>query len=183
MKRQGEAALALVGVLAMLLAACDGRHDAKAAAKKALTPDDIAIGMSLTDFRSIFPQVRLTPDGEWNRPDELFGLRGDWTYSFYHNRLAWYIFNSYQSQVDKTNFDLDLIAARTAIKVYTERLGEPLSVLDGILAFQDPAKGYSGYPVTKATWRSKGETIRVDFSVIGTGGEQNQLLFTVEVSR
>jgi len=183
LKRSSEVGLAAIGVIAFFFAACDSRSADKGDHAKTLTADNIAIGMSLADFHAIFPQARLSSDGEWSRPDELFGLRGDWTYSFYHKRLGWYLFNSYQSQVDKANFDLYLTATRNAVKAYTDRLGEPAQVVDGILDFKNPAQGYSGYPVLKALWKAKDRTLRVDFTLLGSAGEQYQFLFTVEVSR
>ena len=183
MKRSSEVGLGVIGVFALLLAACDSRNAHENGHTKTLTTDNIAIGMSLADFYAIFPQARLSSDGEWSRPDELFGLRGDWTYSFYHQRLGWYLFNSYQSHVDRTNFDLYLTATRNAIKAYSDQFGEPTQVVDGILDFKSPSQGYSGYPVLKASWRTKEQTLRVDFTLLGSAGEQYQFLFTVEVSR
>jgi len=183
LKRSSEVGLAAIGIIALLLAACDSRNAPKNGRPKALTTDSIAIGMSLAEFYEIFPQARLSSDGEWSRPDELFGLRGDWTYSFYHKRLGWYLFNSYQPHVDRTNFDLYLTATRNAIKAYTDQFGEPAQVVDGILEFKNPSQGYSGYPVLKASWRTKKQMLRVDFTLLGSAGEQYQFLFTVEVSR
>lgn len=183
LKPSSVVGLAVMGILLLLLAACDSRDAHKNSHAKTLTTDNIAIGMSLDDFYDIFPQARLSADGEWSRPDELFGLRGDWTYSFYHKRLSWYLFNSYQSHVDQPNFDLYLTATRNAIKGYTDSLGEPTQVVDGILEFKNPAQGYSGYPVLKALWKSKERTLRVDFALLGSAGEQYQFLFTVEMSR
>ena len=78
-----------------MLAACGGQTKEQKTAKTGLTEGDIAVGMTFTDFKTIFPSVTLSPDGQWVRDSDIYGLDGKWIYSFSDNKLAWYVFNAF----------------------------------------------------------------------------------------
>ncbi len=168
---------------AVALAGCQAHGAPKTVPGKPPTLADVAVGMPYESFHSIFPQAKLTPDDEWSTPGELYGLEGDWTYSFDGRTLSWFIFNSYESSVNQVNFNVYLDATRRAIADYTSRFGEPAQVENGVTEFRDPAQGYSGYPVLKASWVAAKEKININFSLLGSGEGDSQFLFTIETRR
>lgn len=179
--------LSIVLVLAAALAAlagCSADKGAKAVKPPAgLTAADIAVGMSSRDFGAVFPGATIPSSGQWVRPDEIHGLRGKWTYSFDRSRLTWFVFNSYEQNVTAATFRQYLEATRKTITDFTQSHGRPADTVRGVLVFKNPADGYPGYPVLKASWDTGSEKLRVDYSVLGSGQEHAQLLFTVEYRR
>lgn len=177
----------IAAVLAMSLLTLSGCFDSSKktdpAQPKAITTADIAVGMDSTAFASLFPGAIIPPNGQWTRPDEIHGLRGEWTYSFYHHRLSWFVFNSYDSILSPTTFRQYLAATRLAIQDYTNRYGSPSQLMTGVLVFENPNHGYPGYPVLQASWNSGTENLRIEYSVLGGAREEPQLLFTIEVRR
>lgn len=166
------------------LAGCSADRGAEAAkAPSHLTTADIAVGMTVKDFGSIFPGASIPTSGQWLRPDEIHGLRGQWTYSFDRNRLSWFVFNSYEPNVTAATFRRYLEATRKTIADFTQSYGRPDTVVRGVLVFKNPADGYPGYPVLKANWNTGSEQLRVDYSVLGSGQDHARLLFTVEFRR
>lgn len=166
------------------LAGCFAARGAKSAkVPPHLAISDIAVGMSVQDFGSIFPGAVIPVSGQWSRPDEIHGLRGQWTYSFNRSHLSWFIFNSYEPYVTVDTFRRYLDATRKTITSFTDIYGRPDEIVRGVLVFKNPADGYPGYPVLKASWNTGSENLRVDYSVLGNGQEHSQLLFTVEYRR
>lgn len=175
--------LLLAAILAAL-AGCSADSGSKAEKPPAgLTTADIAVGMSARNFGSIFPGATIPASGQWARPDEIHGLRGQWTYSFDRSRLSWFVFNSYEPNVTAATFSRYLEATRKTIADLTRNYGRPADTVRGVLIFKNPADGYPGYPVLKASWNTGSEQLRVDYSVLGSGQEHAQLLFTVEYRR
>ncbi len=176
--------LTALAVTVAVVSACFGSHENRdPAVPTNLSTADIAVGMSVRDFGAIFPGAKIPATGQWTRPDEIHGLRGEWTYSFYRNRLSWFVFNSYESNVTVTTFREYLDATRKAIDSFTQDYGRPSETVRGVLEFKDPRAGYPGYPVLKASWSTGSENLRIDYSVLGNTQERPQLLFTVEVRR
>lgn len=177
-------ALKVAALLALSLVALSGcfekRDQSPPAGSKHLTPSDIIVGMGSQSFASIFPGAKIPNNGEWTRPDEIHGLRGEWTYSFNAKHLSWFVFNSYESNVTANTFKQYLDATRLALADFTKAYGTPRQSIRGILEFKDPRQGYPGYPVLKASWSTNKEKIRLDYSVLGNAQERAQLLFAVE---
>jgi len=148
--------------------------------KKALTPADIAIGMSAADFLRIYPAAKISSNGQWELPGEIGGLRGTWIYSFNRRKLSWYIFNSYEPDVNKVTFVEYLDATKKAITAFNATYGQPDSTSRGLTEFKDPQAGFGGYPVISASWLKGRENVRIDYSVLAGGVGRAQLLFTVE---
>lgn len=168
----------------LAFAGCFQSHTPKdPVGRKGLTPADVAVGMTSQDFGSIFSGVKISANGEWTRPAEIHGLRGHWTYSFYKGKLSWFVFNSYDSTVNANTFRQYLEATQLSFKDYTETLGKPTQLVSGVLEFKNPRDGYPGYPVLTASWQTETENLRIEYSVLSSGREHAQLLFTVEVKR
>lgn len=176
--------LALLSIAAVALSGCFATPaNTTPRPGKSLTTVDIAVGMSSADFASIFPGATIPANGLWHRPDEIHGLRGEWTYSFYRKHLSWFVFNSYEANVTINTFREYLDATRKTLDSFTQDYGKPSAVVRGVLVFKDPREGYPGYPVLKANWKTGTENLRIDYSVLGNNTERPQLLFTVEVRK
>lgn len=176
------AALSLIAIT-LLLSSCWLRGGGARTPSKPLTSADIKVGLTAKQFQLIYPEARLTPDGEWRRPGEVGGLIGEWLYSFNRRSLSWYIFNSYESDVNAATFKEYLDATRRTIAAFTQRYGVAESVQQGITEFKSPTSGYGGYPVLSASWVSGQESVRIAYSVIASSAGSAQLLFTVEYRR
>lgn len=169
--------------LPLLLSACWLRAGDAHVPSKPLTPADIKVGLTAKQFQLIYPEARLTPNGEWTRPGEISGLRGEWLYSFNRRSLSWYIFNSYEPDVNAATFKEYLDATRKTIAAFTLRYGSAANIEQGVTEFKNPEAGYGGYPVLSASWVSGQESVRIDYTVIAGGVGSAQLLFTVEYRR
>lgn len=172
---------ALLALSLVALSGCfENRNQGSPAGSKHLSTSDIVVGMSSQSFASIFPGAKIPNNGEWTRPDEIHGLRGEWTYSFNAKHLSWFVFNSYESNVTANTFKQYLDATRLVMADFSKTYGAPEQSIRGILEFKDPREGYPGYPVLKASWSTSKEKIRLDYSVLGNAQERAQLLFAVE---
>ena len=172
---------ALLTLSLVVLTGCfEKRDQSPPTGAKPLTVSDVVVGMSSQAFSSIFPGTKIPSNGEWTRPDEIHGLRGEWTYSFNAKHLSWFVFNSYESNVTVNTFRQYLDATKLAVADFTKTYGTPQQSIRGILQFKDPRQGYPGYPVLKASWSTANEKIRLDYSVLGNAQERAQLLFAVE---
>jgi hypothetical protein len=130
------------------------------------------VGMSLADFRTLFPDVKPDSHGQWPRDAELHGLSGGWTYTFKDDRLQWFMFDVYERTVDAAHFDRCLEATRRIMDDYRARYGEPAAVEEGTLRFRDPGQDHHwGYPVLEASWVTTAEKIRVSFKFKGSHGD------------
>lgn len=182
-----KAPLGIIAIMAASLIALTGCFESRSHASpptaKPLTTEDIAVGMTTRAFASIFPGAKIPVSGQWIRPDEIHGLRGEWTYSFDAKKLSWFVFNSYEATVNANTFRQYLDATRLTIAGYTTRYGNPSQTVRGVLEFKDPKRGYPGYPVLKSSWNTGTQEIRVDYSVLGNNREKAQLLFAVEVRK
>ncbi len=133
-----------------------------------ISETDISIGMSLADFKRLFPDAPVSSGSQWRREADFYGLAGEWVYTFGDGRLAWYVFNAYESEVTRDNFDRYLAATRQAIEAYSSRFGEPVEQQEGIEQFQDPSKtDHRGYRVLEARWNRQHGQLKIAFTFMG----------------
>ncbi|MBN2431009.1 MAG: hypothetical protein JXQ27_06010 [Acidobacteria bacterium] len=163
--------LMMLGMLAGLLGGCSGGK-AETMNSPQNADDYPHVGMTLAEFRAIFPAVKPDSYGQWPRNAELHGLAGGWTYTFQDGRLQWFLFDVYERTVDAAYFDRCLQATRRLMEDYRARYGEPADVEEGTTRFRDPGQDHHwGYPVLKASWITAAEKIRVSFQFKGSHGD------------
>jgi len=134
--------------------------------------DEIHIGMSLEDFQKYFPQAGLKPDIQWQRKETIHGLDGKWSYTFENGRLAWFLFDVYIDEIDRTHFQKCLRATEKIIRDYQKNYGKAEIIDEGDKTFHDPlVKRHWGYEVVKAVWRLQKEDFMVKFHFMGGKGE------------
>jgi hypothetical protein len=144
--------------------------------------ETIRIGMSLEEFMKQHPDTVIPAGGtgQWTTGASVVGLPGQWSFTFEKSRLAWFVFDSYVNEIDKTHFDRCLAAARSIVREYTERLGKPYRSADGPQEFIDPlVKHHWGYKVLEAAWKTAGEKYLVRYVFFGGKGEYH-FIVTIE---
>ncbi len=142
----------------------------------------IRLGMSIDDFRALYPQARVNEGDQFIRQSREFGIPGRWVYSFHGDRLSWFMFNAHQTDVSADLFERTYQAANDFINKYSVLYGTPWREDQGHNEFINPAeKAHRGYKVKEAQWRIPDGRVVVDFSFLGEGGVYS-LLLTVQAS-
>ncbi len=168
-------------ILPFLLVAsgCAGEQEEKAAAGPGSGERVITIGMSFTEFKSIYPEAVLSDDGQWEYEDSLHGVDGTWIYSFSDRRLSWFVFNAYEPEISGETFQRCLEATRRLIGEYSMRYGKPAKETRGIEQYRDPKLlPHAGYSVLEARWSAGSSMVEVQFHFMG---DKDQYRFFVTV--
>ena len=182
MFRTGRVRIIIFGLLALpfLLGGCSDGPQTAVNPDVRLTEDDITVGMSLSDFRRVFAEVRPDQSGRWELPATLYGLKGRWTYTFAGDSLSWYVFNAYVEDVSESPFERSLDATKQLVSRYTASLGSPQRVASNMPTFRDPAVApHAGYSVLQAIWSTRQEKLTVEFYFMGPS-ERYTFLVTVQ---
>lgn len=175
--------LLVVAACLLVLGGCAGSA-AKAPSIAADSPLKAWVGMGLADLKKLYPDLQADAEtpGRYVRGATEFNLPGKWTYSFTGDTLKWFIFNAYQNEVTKNNFNSYLTASTEMIDSYSQILGRPAKLRSGIGEFNDPAeKPHNGYLVQQASWNSNQGNVKVDFSFLGEN-HYYQFLVSIQVS-
>jgi len=138
-------------------------------------------GMDVKSFATVFPALfpkGIKMSGQWQRNQELYGLKGSWTYRFENGKLSWIHFNKYLDEINENNFKQCLHAATQLINDYTRLYGKPDTTLTGDTTFVDPYKKHHwGYDVIEARWKDcKEMKIKIEFTFMGGKGDYHFLL-------
>lgn len=138
------------------------------------TMEKIYIGMPIKEFDRIFPGVipeNAGNDGQWSRPEKLYGLEGNWNYTFQNGTLDWFIYDNYIEEINEENFMHCLDATRKLITDYTEMYGQPQSHNEEKTEFIDPMKKrHFGYDVIQAVWQTDNMKFSIEFTFLGSQG-------------
>ena len=142
---------------------------------KGMKDKQVYIGMSLNNFRKIYPDLKAKPYNNtisFSRTETIASLEGKWYYHFTDSKLKWYKFSRYIDEINQKNFDKCLNATRHIIESFKKEFGEPLEYNEGETKFIDPYKKmHWGYDVLKAEWQTGDEKIKIEFRFKGSKGE------------
>ncbi|MBN2693776.1 hypothetical protein JXR93_03855 [bacterium] len=135
----------------------------------------IYIGMDIDSFAKVFPslfQENIGLTGQWSRKDEIYELKGDWSYRFENGKLTWIHFATYIDDVNENSFNKSLSSTNKIITNYIKQYGKPDEVIVGKTKFIDPFKEkHWGYGVKEVRWKNvNGMKIKIEFSFMGVKG-------------
>ncbi len=142
----------------------------------------IRVGMTLKAFKKHYPKANPRDEqtkpvriiSQWSKSSKVFGLKGKWYFRFEKSKLDWYSFSFYitdYKKLTKSNFQRCLKGTEKIIAYLSKLYGKPHKRVDGIKHFKDPFKQrHFGYDVVKAKWKTKRETIKVNFHFFGSKG-------------
>jgi hypothetical protein len=143
---------------------------------------DIYIGMTRIELLNLYPGAKETTASTIELHDAAYDVPGVWTFSFRDEKLSWFVFNGYNTEINPDSFTQSLKTARTLIDTYTAILGLPGQLSKGIEVFKDPTvQRHQGYKVISAQWDTPKGKIVVDFSFLGEGNDYS-FLVTLQAS-
>ncbi|MBN2891562.1 MAG: hypothetical protein JXL97_06835 [Bacteroidales bacterium] len=141
------------------------------------------IGMEFSQFSTEFPEVvnnETNGNRQYGYETQIQGLDGGWAYDFKDNKLIWFMYNSYNDQINQANFDKYLEVTQSIIAEFKQKYGEPTELEFENKTFIDPyIEHHWGYDVIKAVWRTPEMDFEISFDFMGGKGEYN-FIFKME---
>ncbi len=136
------------------------------------------IGMDIDSFAKAYPSLfknSIGLTGQWGRSEDIYGLKGNWSYRFENGKLTWIHFAKYIDEVNEENFNKCLSATNKIIIDYIKQYGKPDEVISGKTKFIDPSKErHWGYGVKEVRWKNvNGMKIKIEFTFMGGKGDYN----------
>ncbi len=142
----------------------------------------IWVGMPLKAFKKHYPKADPKDEqtkpvkiiSQWSKTSKIFNMKGKWYFRFKNKKLSWYSFSFYitdYKKLNKSNFQRSLKGTEKIINYLSKLYGKPRERVDGIKHFKDPFKQrHFGYNIVKVKWKTKKETIQVNFHFFGAKG-------------
>lgn len=132
---------------------------------------DIKAGMSLQEFRKIYPNMPNEPTHQWQRSAPFHGVNGKWTYDFKNGVLDWFACEMFDETPTRADFKRYLIVAQSIIGEYQDTFGAAQSMKHGKKVFVDPRKEpHRGYAVLSADWTLPQQKLEVSYDFAGVRG-------------
>jgi hypothetical protein len=133
-------------------------------------------GMTITEFKKIYPKVAPDTDTrQCQMKEKIHDLDGKWTFDFKDGKLDWITYDYYVQEVEnlnEENFNKCLKGAQAINSDLTKIYGKPTEFKEGAKKFRDPAKDHHwGYEVIQAKWQTDKFKINAGFEFFGGKGE------------
>lgn len=133
-----------------------------------LTPAPFYTGMHIRDFAEsqpdLFPKGVPGVAGQYQLEHEMHGLKGKWSYTFRNDVLDWKLWDYYQQEVTKAEFDKCVEATKKIIADYNAKYGKT-KYITKIAKYK--ANSSTGYSVLRAEWKLSEQNIVVEFYFMG----------------
>lgn len=135
------------------------------------------IGQSVTEFAKVYPElfpIGINHRGQWEEPDDFFGLKDNWVYFFDEGKLTSYNFAYYsdREEVNQEKFDSLLQSTDNIVEAFKLQFGKPTSYTSENRKFKDPyTEHHWGYDVVEAKWKLKKHWISVEYQFFGGKGD------------
>jgi len=145
-------------------------------------PGKFYIGMDVNVFKKVFPYlfpVGVNLNGQWYREQDLYDLKGNWSYTFKDGKLNWVHYQKYIGELDEKNFRVCLFATRQLINDFSIVYGKPDTIITGDTTnhISNLGRGHIGYGVMEARWNNyNGMKIYIEFNFTGGRGQQFYLV-------
>ena len=161
-------------ILITVISSCSNKSDSK---NETENITNVYIGMTIEDFKKLYPTVipeNSGNDGQWQKSENLYGLNGQWSYTFKDGKLDWFLYSNYIDEITEENFLLSLKATEKLIAEYKKIFGDPIEENKYTTEFKDPFEEHHwGYDVLEAFWTTDKMTIEIEFTFFGGKGEYN----------
>lgn len=134
--------------------------------------------MTIDQFNKIIPEAKVTnpgPDQVCSKKETLSNIKGEWGWHFKNSKLNWVLYNKYDEDVNKTNFNKYLKSSKEIISQYKSIYGKPIKYEEKNMKFKDD---WLGYDVISAVWKTDKMKIRLEFIVMGG---KSPLMFLLKI--
>lgn len=140
-------------------------------------------GMEFSQFSNEFPEVvnnETNGNKQYVYNAQIQGLDGSWAYNFSNNKLEWFIFDSYNDQINQNNFDKYLEVTQSIISQFKQKYGDPTEFEFENKTYIDPyVEHHRGYNVIYAIWRTSEMDFKIYFDFTGGKATYN-FIFKME---